>query len=135
MKNLLLTVIAILSCFAGTQAQNVYIPDSIFKTALLNNARINTNRDTAIQVSEAVAYMGSINVSNLGITDLTGIAAFTALDSLDCSWNYITSLDVSACTALTTLDCFANQHQELQLHQILHDHILPLLQKTDLGFC
>jgi hypothetical protein len=86
-KNFLFTAIAIFLLFSFSQsakAQNVYIPDSIFKTALVNNARINTNRDTAIQVSEAAAYMGSINVSNLGITDLTGIEAFIALDSLDC---------------------------------------------------
>ena len=49
-KNLLITAIAILSCIAGTQAQNVYIPDSIFKAALVNNTRINTNQDTNIQI-------------------------------------------------------------------------------------
>ena len=64
-KKILITTIAILSCILSTQAQNVYIPDSIFKTALVNNASINTNRDTAIQVSEAAAYVGAINISNI----------------------------------------------------------------------
>ena len=108
-KNILITAITILSCIASTQAQNVYIPNSIFKAALVNNARINTNRDTSIQVSEAAAYAGAIHVSGLGITDLTGIAAFVALDSLDCSSNQIAGLNVSANTALTYLDCSGNR--------------------------
>lgn len=32
-KKLLITAIAILSCIASTQAQNVYIPDANFKAA------------------------------------------------------------------------------------------------------
>jgi hypothetical protein len=39
-KKILITTIAILSCILRTQAQNVYIPDSIFKTALVNNANL-----------------------------------------------------------------------------------------------
>ena len=107
-KKLLITAIAILTCISSAKAQNVNIPDAIFKAALLNNASINTNMDTEIQISEANVYTGSINVSFLGILDLAGIEAFVALDSLDCSGNQIADLDVSACTSLTTLNCYYN---------------------------
>jgi hypothetical protein len=86
------------------KAQNVYIPDSNFKSALVNDFAINTNGDTEIQVSEAAVYTGGIYVSLHGISDLTGIAAFTALTYIDCHDNSLTNLNVSGCTALTHLD-------------------------------
>ena len=104
-KTLLFTAIAILTCIVSTQAQIVNIPDANFKAALVGNASINTNMDAEIQVSEAAAYTGAIHVSQLGITDLTGIEAFVLLDSLDCSNNQIAGLDVSANIGLTYLDC------------------------------
>src|SRR5690606_7735957 len=73
----------------------VNIPDANFKAALVANAAINTNSDTEIQVSEAEAYTGAINVINLNIADRTGIEAFTQLTALDCNTKNLTSLDVS----------------------------------------
>jgi len=61
----------------------VYIPDANFKNALLDDANINTNRDEEIQVAEAEAYTDTIDVSSMGISDLTGIEAFTALTFLN----------------------------------------------------
>ena len=104
-KNLLITAMATIVFITGANAQNVNIPDANFKAALLSNTSINTNMDTEIQVSEASVFNGAINVSQLNITDLTGIEAFVALDSLDCSLNQIAGLDVSANTALTYLNC------------------------------
>jgi Leucine-rich repeat (LRR) protein len=64
---------------------------------------INTNGDDEIQVSEAEAYDGTIDVDNQGIADMTGLEAFVNLTRLECSYNQLTSLDVSANTALTDL--------------------------------
>ena len=97
--------------------QNVNIPDANFKAYLVGNTAINTNGDNQIQVSEASVFNGSIILwtfefpsgSGLNITDLTGIEAFVSLTILDCSWNQLTSLDLSGCTALTSLDCNNNQ--------------------------
>jgi len=105
----LILTITLTGCLNFLKAQNVYIPDSAFKAALVNDTLINTNGDTAIQVSEAVSYSGRINVSGLGIADLTGISAFMGIDSLNCSFNFLTSLDLSANTALTYLNCGYNQ--------------------------
>ena len=89
-------------------AQNVNIPDANFKAALISNLSINTNADSVIQVSEAAAYTGTINVTYLGISSIIGIEAFKALTNLNCYGNSITSLDVSANTALTYFSCGSN---------------------------
>ena len=116
MKPLLL----FLSVFLTTAlfGQNVYIPDATFKTILLSDFHgIDTNDDEEIQVSEAIAFDGTIICGSNGISDLTGIEAFTALTGLVCSFNELTSLDFSQNTALTTLDCHANQLTSLDISQ------------------
>jgi hypothetical protein len=55
---------------------NVFIPDANFKAALVGNSSINTNGDDEIQVSEAEAYDGTIDVDDQGIADMTGLEAF-----------------------------------------------------------
>ena len=122
-KNILLIGIAILSFIASSQAQNVNIPNAIFKEVLLGDTSINTNGDAHIQVSEASVFNGAINVSGLGITNLTGIEAFLALTYLNCSGNQLTNLNVSACTALTYLDCSANL---LMIAEVSQDCEYPL---------
>ena len=97
--------------------QNVTIPDSYFKAYLVGNTAINTNGDTEIQLSEAAAFNGAITCAGLGISNLTGIEAFTALTALYCYYNQLTSLDVSQNTALTVLDCASNQLSNLDVSQ------------------
>lgn len=111
-------------------AQNVNIPDVAFKSKLVNNININTNGDGEIQVSEAAAFNGVMNVARvlwtppgggtpilIGpiITDLTGIEAFTALTGLDCSRHSLSSLNVSSNTAITELRCNSNQLTNLNV--------------------
>ncbi len=112
-KQLLIAAISVL-CYT-TNAQNVNIPDAAFKSYLVGNTSINTNGDTEIQVSEAEAFSGSIRIYDLGISDLTGIEAFTALIELHSAMNLLTSLDVSKNLALETLDCSWNQLTSLKL--------------------
>ena len=113
MKKLLL----ILLCLPMIGFGQVYIPDANFKAYLVGNNAINTNGDSEIQGSEANSFNGSIICDNMNILDLTGVEAFTALTELDCSYNQITSIDVSANTALTELDCSGNQITFLYLSQ------------------
>lgn len=105
-------------------ANIVNIPDANFKTALLEHGTIitgngispiDTDGDGEICETEAQAYTGSIYVQAQGISDLTGIEAFTALTSLDCSNNQLTNLDVSANTVLEYLDCEYNQLTNLDV--------------------
>ena len=113
-KKLLLVLICIPFIGFG-QPSNVNIPDANFKAYLVGNTAINTNGDTEIQFSEATPFAGSINCSNLGIFDLTGIEAFTALTELECWFNQLSSLDVSNNTALTSLICNSNQLTSLDV--------------------
>ena len=108
MKKLLLILICLPFIGFG-QPSNVNIPDANFKAYLVGNTAINTNGDNEIQVSEATPFVGSINCSNLGIFDLTGIEAFTALTNLNCEQNQLAILDVSTNTDLTSLICNTNQ--------------------------
>ncbi|WP_452225778.1 T9SS type A sorting domain-containing protein [Lacinutrix cladophorae] len=113
MKNKLLLLFVLIATFG--YAQNVNIPDANFKAYLVGNTSINTNGDSEIQVSEASVFTGEINCYSLGINDLTGIGAFTALTQLNCVTNQLTSLDLSANTALTSIDCRDNQLTSINL--------------------
>lgn len=96
-------------------AQNVFIPDTNFKAALVGDTTINTNADSEIQFSEAVAYSDVISVTNLGISDLTGIEAFVNIFQLSCDSNQLSSLNVSNNTALSYLSCDNNQLTSLNV--------------------
>ncbi len=115
MKKGLLTLIISAITIGIVHAQNVNIPDPIFKAVLVGNSAINTNGDSEIQISEAAAFGGTIFCASLGISDLTGIEAFTALTVLNCSSNLITSLDVSQNTALTSLNCAGDGYVQGQI--------------------
>lgn len=93
----------------------VHIPDANFKACLLANSAINTNGDGEIQVSEAQAYDGTIDVTRQNVKDMTGIEAFTELAKLQCGSNVLPQLDVSANTKLIYLDCSNNRLTHLDV--------------------
>jgi uncharacterized delta-60 repeat protein len=93
----------------------VNIPDANFKAVLVGNSNINTNGDTEIQVSEAQAYTGSINVYNANIADLTGIEAFTGITALNCGENQLSSLNLTNNAALLSITCSGNQLTTLDI--------------------
>ncbi|BAX80600.1 T9SS type A sorting domain-containing protein [Labilibaculum antarcticum] len=93
----------------------INIPDANFKKALVDNTEINTNGDAEISESEAEAFTGSISVSNLEISDLTGLEYFFNITELNCYTNQLSNLNVSANTQLTKLDCDENKITSLDL--------------------
>jgi len=93
----------------------VNIPDANFKAYLVGASAINTNGDKEIQVSEASAFNDTIACSEMNISNLKGIEAFTALTYLNCSDNQLKSLNVSKNTALTSLNCSENQLTSLDV--------------------
>jgi hypothetical protein len=90
-----------------SNAQFVTIPDANFKNALLSEG-VDIDQDGEISFTEAESVT-FLNVIDKGISDMTGIEAFTSLEDLFCSKNLLTSLDVSHNTALITLGCDQNQ--------------------------
>ncbi len=99
-------------------SQNVTIPDSNFKNALLtHDPVIDINSDGEIQVSEAEAVGDILNLGDKGISDLTGIEAFTNLIRLSCQQNNLTSLDLSANLTLQNLNAWGNHFTMLNVTQ------------------
>lgn len=101
-----LTLLFFLLATFQLNAQIVTIPDANFKAELVNNSLVNTNGDSEIQVSEAQAFTGQLDVSFKSITDLTGIEEFTSLTILICHHTPLQTLDLSYNTALTNLVCY-----------------------------
>ena len=69
-----------------------------------------TFADDDYLTDQEAASVTAIDVSSKGIANLKGIEHFTALKTLNCSGNYLTTstLDVSKNTALEVLDCSSN---------------------------
>ncbi|MBU2929808.1 T9SS-dependent choice-of-anchor J family protein [Winogradskyella psychrotolerans] len=115
------SLFTILLCIAVTSlsfSQNVTIPDANFKTALLNHDPIiDTNSDGEIQVTEAEAYAGSINVASSDIAELTGIESFLSITALNCSNNEITAVDLTQNIALEKIEIAANELSVLDISQ------------------
>ena len=115
MKNIFL----LLLLFTGmVKAQIVNIPDANFEAKLIAQG-IDTNGDGDIQQTEALAvteiYVSGTFAVYGNIVNLTGIEAFSNLQSLSCSYNQITSIDVSGLTNLQTLYCGKNQLSSLNV--------------------
>ncbi len=109
-------------------ACTVNIPDANFKSYLLGSSAINTNGDTEIQCSEATAFSGIINCTNMGISDLTGVEAFINAVNIKCPNNSLTTLDVSSNTGLMFLDCKFNNLTSITFGNN------TLLESVDFGY-
>lgn len=133
MRKQLFILAGIFSCIFSF-AQTVNIPDANFKAYLIGNPAINTNGDNEIQVSEATAFNGEINVSNKGIWLLSGIEYFTEITGLDCSLNVIQQLDLSNNKKLINLNCSGITVDEYGYNEAPDGQIetLNLTQNTNL---
>jgi hypothetical protein len=107
---------ALLLCLSAStlKAQIVNIPDQVFKNYLISSS-VNTTVDFEIDSLEALNFIGTINISGLNITDLTGLERLVGLRAFLCQGVPITSLDLSAHTMLNSLTCVANLFTSLDL--------------------
>jgi hypothetical protein len=83
------------------------IPDAKFEDKLIA-LQIDKDGKNGLVATASIAALTTLDVSNSSITDLTGIQAFTALTTLNCSGNLLKKLDVSKNTAFSTLNCANN---------------------------
>ncbi len=77
---------------------------------------IDTDGDGILSTAEQNAVT-VIDVSGMGISDLTGIEHFPNLKSLKCYDNQLTKLDVSQNSELIELECYGNQLDELDVSE------------------
>ena len=98
-----ITLLLIFSlCNILLQAQTTYVPDDNFEQALIDLGYDSGPLDDYVPTAN-INTVTSLNVSNKGISDLTGIEAFSTLEVLNCTHNLLTSIDVTQNTALIQL--------------------------------
>ena len=88
-------------------------PDANFRTVV---KEYDTDKDENLSRAEIEAVK-EIKCYYKDIRSLTGIEYFTALQTLECYSNLLTSLDISGNTALKSLDCAKNQLAALDVSQ------------------
>ncbi|MCQ2209870.1 MAG: leucine-rich repeat domain-containing protein [Paludibacteraceae bacterium] len=89
-----------------------HFPDENFRNFALEN--FDQNESKNLEASE-IEHITDVYCEQRDITSLTGIEHFTNLRLLDCSYNQLTSLDLSRNTALEHLICNDNQLTSLDL--------------------
>ncbi len=124
MKNTLRLALAVLFCIvlclgagADAWAEGIAIYETNFPDQNFRNyvsANCDQDGDGTLSKSE-IAATTKFYLSSENIYSLKGIEYFTSLQRLDCSWNKLTTLDLSSNTALTYLDCSNNQLTSLDV--------------------
>ncbi|MDC9722072.1 MAG: T9SS type A sorting domain-containing protein [Urechidicola sp.] len=66
-----------------------------------------------------ISNVTTLSLQNNNVSDLTGIEDFTALESFNCSFNQLTTIDMTSNTALTSLTCNNNQINSLTINNVL----------------
>ena len=100
-------------------------PDEKFRDYLLNEPFGNDR----VLTEEEIANITTLNVSNLGISDLKGIEFFTALKKLLCYKNNLTELNLSANKQLKEVDCYNNKIIGIKMDSLLAS--LPTLNEGE----
>ena len=116
-----ITLLILFFTLSTISAQIVNIPDPVFKQRLIDEG-VDTNFDGEIQVSEAEAITGMLDVNGQfdDIYDLTGVEAFVNITGLDVWHNQLTTLDLSNNTALIELICSDNNLTYLNLENCVN---------------
>ena len=107
-------VLALLSCIGISQ--NTFVPDDNFEQALITLGHDTGPLDDNVPTAN-ISGLLDLPIDNMGISDLTGIEDFLALETLSCQSNSITSLDVTQNTRLSQLFCGNNQLSNLDVAQ------------------
>ena len=108
------------STFVATQAQCdaiqvTYVPDDNFEQYLIDQSLDDVLDDYVLTAN--IKNRTYLLLDNTGVADLTGVEDFTALTSLECRYNLLTSLDLSANINLTQLYAGSNQISNINLSQ------------------
>jgi Leucine-rich repeat (LRR) protein len=95
-------------------AQITAIPDPAFENKLIALQIDNDGKNGSI-LNSSISSVTSLNLLASNIKDLTGIKGFTSLQTLNCSGNQLSALDISQNKNLTALDCSSNKLLSLNL--------------------
>jgi Leucine-rich repeat (LRR) protein len=87
------------------------IPDAMFEDKLIA-LNIDTDGKNGVVLTSSINTLKELNVSNAGITNLSGIADFAQLEALNCAGNSYSKLDFSKNFTLKTIDVSKNVNLE-----------------------
>jgi len=107
-------LILFLVCSSYCFSQNTYVPDDNFEQALIDLGVDSGPLDDFVPTA-MINTLTYLNISELNISDLTGIEDFAALDHLDVYINDLQTLDVSNNQQLRLLRCYQNDLTNLTL--------------------
>jgi len=94
------------SCFGSPLL--TYVPDDNFETYLETNGMGDGIALNDYVYTSAIDTITTLPVSNLFISDLTGVEDMVSLEILYCHYNQLTSLDISNNLNLVTIHCHGN---------------------------
>ncbi|MEM6720787.1 MAG: hypothetical protein AAF611_15765 [Bacteroidota bacterium] len=100
--------------FSDTYCRYTAIPDANFEAALEALGYDDISADGQVPTA-LIENITSLDIQGQSIADLKGIEDFTALGTLRCTNNLVTTIDLSALTNLTFLWCDQNQLTALDL--------------------
>lgn len=109
-----LVMVPLFLIFVSAFGQTTAIPDANFEQALIDLGYDSGPIDGVVTTAN-INSVQILNVNNKGIADLTGIEDFTSLINLECSYNSLTSLDMSGNPNLSSLTCSANSIDSLNI--------------------
>lgn len=104
-------------------AQILNFPDRKFRQALVNTYKFKLNATgNDIDMTDAdninkMDTLKTLKISNLKISNIKGIEHFKALETLNCRFNQLTSINVTQNSKLKYLDCNNNQLSSLDVTQ------------------
>jgi hypothetical protein len=108
------TLIIIVFVNTSLFAQKTYVPDDYFEQALIDLGHDSGPLNDSVP-TDSISSITKLVISNESISSLSGIEDFTALERLYCSFNELTSLDLSTNTALKRLYCEFNELTSLDV--------------------
>ena len=91
------------------------IPDSMFEQKLINLGYDSISDGQVLTLN--IRFIDSLDVSNAGITDLTGIQDFTHISYLNINMNELTNFETSQNVLLENLQCRCSGLNDLDLTQ------------------
>lgn len=110
-------IFILLLCPFATYSQETYVPDDNFEAFLEANGMGNGVLNDDYVTTDSISGIISLSINYLYITDLTGIEGFTSLQSLNFSYNQVSTVNLSQCPVLHYLYCYNTSLTSLDLSQ------------------
>lgn len=107
--------LVLISIYVVHGQDSTAIPDTNFEQALIDLGIDSDNSVNGMILTEDIVAITDLTIFDKDIADLTGIEAFESLETLNCSNNKLSRIDISNNTEIKELDCSINALEELEV--------------------